>query len=264
MSHHLHIYFSVHTDKNTKQNTIQGLELPKLWMRNYKVLDSCKHEYRTYLQYSYTWKVSSVFTCSAISIGKLEQQNEEAEALTALSSHWRLSVRQPSTPPVSVTKPAQISIEIQIYSWKKLCLKMSSARWRPFCLGLNMSKENVSLCDLLNVLYATSVKPKSIPVFFTRNQMIPVRGNRIHNTYAASVYKVNLFHSTGIHEFGRSHVYDDWFCVIKHRMSLKTGSCHDANCGVNGRNVCCSNDNLRFQFSVIAPGLYTHHSLLSS
>ena len=30
--------------------------------------------------------------------------------------------------------------EIQLFSWKKIRLKMSSAKWQPFCLGLNVLK----------------------------------------------------------------------------------------------------------------------------
>ena len=36
------------------------------------------------------------------------------------------------------TKFSEISIGIQIFSFKKMRLKMSSAKWRPFCLGLNV------------------------------------------------------------------------------------------------------------------------------
>ena len=32
----------------------------------------------------------------------------------------------------------EILIEIHIFSFKKMHLKMSSAKWRPFCLGLNV------------------------------------------------------------------------------------------------------------------------------
>ena len=35
----------------------------------------------------------------------------------------------------------QILIGIQTFSFKKMHLKMSSAKWRPFCLGLNVLKE---------------------------------------------------------------------------------------------------------------------------
>ena len=36
------------------------------------------------------------------------------------------------------TNFSEILIWIQIFSFKKMCLKMSSAKWRPFCLGLNV------------------------------------------------------------------------------------------------------------------------------
>ena len=32
----------------------------------------------------------------------------------------------------------EISIEMQTFSFKKMCLKVSSAKWLPFCLGLNV------------------------------------------------------------------------------------------------------------------------------
>ena len=35
------------------------------------------------------------------------------------------------------TNFSEISIGIQTFSFKKMHLKMSSAKWRPFCLGLN-------------------------------------------------------------------------------------------------------------------------------
>ena len=38
----------------------------------------------------------------------------------------------------------EILIGIQTFSFKKIHLKMSSAKWCPFCLGLNVLKHNVS------------------------------------------------------------------------------------------------------------------------
>ena len=35
------------------------------------------------------------------------------------------------------TKFSEILIKIQTFSFKKMRLKMSSAKWRPFCLSLN-------------------------------------------------------------------------------------------------------------------------------
>ena len=42
------------------------------------------------------------------------------------------------------TNFSEILVGIQIFTFKKMRLKMSSAKWRPFCLGLNVS--NVCGC----------------------------------------------------------------------------------------------------------------------
>ena len=36
------------------------------------------------------------------------------------------------------TNFSEILIEIQTFSFRKMHLKMSSGKWRPFCLGLNV------------------------------------------------------------------------------------------------------------------------------
>ena len=36
------------------------------------------------------------------------------------------------------TNFSEISIEIHTFSFKEMHLKMSSGKWRPFCLGLNV------------------------------------------------------------------------------------------------------------------------------
>ena len=49
---------------------------------------------------------------------------------------------------------SEISIGIQTFSFKKMHLKMSSAKWRPFCLGLNVLTQDWRLkgyCSLLAV-----------------------------------------------------------------------------------------------------------------
>ena len=39
------------------------------------------------------------------------------------------------------TNFSEIVIEILTYTFKNMCLNVSSAKWRPFCLGLNVLKE---------------------------------------------------------------------------------------------------------------------------
>ena len=43
------------------------------------------------------------------------------------------------------TKFSEILIEILTFSFKKMRLKVSSAKWRPFCLGLNVLRQKSSL-----------------------------------------------------------------------------------------------------------------------
>ena len=40
------------------------------------------------------------------------------------------------------TNFSEILIEIHVFSFKKMHLKMSSAKWRPYCLGLNVLTHN--------------------------------------------------------------------------------------------------------------------------
>ena len=48
----------------------------------------------------------------------------------------------------------EMLIEIHTFSFKKIHLKMSSGKWRPFCLGLNVLKEEeISVQQSLPLLY---------------------------------------------------------------------------------------------------------------
>ena len=51
------------------------------------------------------------------------------------------------------TNFSEILIGNQTFSFKKIHLKMSSAKWRPFCLGLNELKRNIT--PLYNILYTS-------------------------------------------------------------------------------------------------------------
>ena len=47
------------------------------------------------------------------------------------------------------TNFSEILIEILTFSFKKMCLKVSSAKWRPFCLCLNVLMEQESVLGRL-------------------------------------------------------------------------------------------------------------------
>ena len=64
------------------------------------------------------------------------------------------------------TKFNGILIEIHTFSFKKMHLKMSSAKWRPFCLGLNVLKKTTLKClpfyiDLDILMFPGRAQPNS-------------------------------------------------------------------------------------------------------
>ena len=50
------------------------------------------------------------------------------------------------------TNFSEILIKILIFSFEKICLKVSSAKWRPFCLGLNVLISNFQFHALIYYL----------------------------------------------------------------------------------------------------------------
>ena len=61
------------------------------------------------------------------------------------------------------TNFSEILIGIQIFSFEKMRLKMSSAKWRPFCLGLNVLTE-YTRCEFFCMLLVVSVSFVPVPV----------------------------------------------------------------------------------------------------
>ena len=56
------------------------------------------------------------------------------------------------------TNFSEILTGIWIFSLKKMRLKMASAKWRPFCLGLNVLKINVKTNIALQITVTKHVK----------------------------------------------------------------------------------------------------------
>ena len=65
----------------------------------------------------------------------------------------------------------EILIEILTSSFKKMRLKMSSGKWRPFCLGLNVLKV-ISLVNLLLVQVILLVNPSLVQVILLVNPLL--------------------------------------------------------------------------------------------
>ena len=58
----------------------------------------------------------------------------------------------------------EILIESQTFSFKKMHFKMSSGKWRPFCLGLNVL--NFKFTKYPSLLYGTKTWPSLCPQMF--------------------------------------------------------------------------------------------------
>ena len=56
------------------------------------------------------------------------------------------------------TNFSEILIEIYRFSFKKMQLKMSSGKWRPFCLGLNVFIRKASPCRHLVHIFSTGLQ----------------------------------------------------------------------------------------------------------
>ena len=83
------------------------------------------------------------------------------------------------------TNFSEILIGIQTFSFKKMRLNVSSAKWRPFRLGLNVLK----LCLIRSALWWGCLKPRSINSLFGilhKNLSDPL--NCIIYTQAVSVW----------------------------------------------------------------------------
>ena len=66
------------------------------------------------------------------------------------------------------------SIEIHTFSFKKMHLKMSSAKWRPFCLGLNVLISGRSLCfNATEVLLIEKIRQLNVATFVLVTEYLP-------------------------------------------------------------------------------------------
>ena len=62
----------------------------------------------------------------------------------------------------------EIWIEIEIFSFRKMHLKMTSAKWCPFCLGLNMSREWQKTWLKVNLSLGNGL----VPGFYTKGRLL--------------------------------------------------------------------------------------------
>ena len=110
------------------------------------------------------------------------------------------------------TKFNEILIGIQIFSFTKMLLKMSSAKWRPFCLGLNVlttwcSPGGAAAALGLSAVCTSSTWYTASPYLgilqamimvkfycFTNLLYLTLRPNRWSQSWSPELMNVYLFH----------------------------------------------------------------------
>ena len=98
-----------------------------------------------------------------ISLGKCTINSSD----NGLSPGWRQAIIWTNAGILLIeplgTNFSEILIRIQIFSIKKMCLKMSSAKWRPFCLCLNVLNEpwmEWQECNMMWRAYINTLRPR--------------------------------------------------------------------------------------------------------
>ena len=66
------------------------------------------------------------------------------------------------------TNFSEILIEIYVFSFKKMHLKMSSGKWRPFCLGLSVLSQFALYQPANSIIkHSDMLADKKLKAFFT-------------------------------------------------------------------------------------------------
>ena len=105
-----------------------------LWGKNFKTTTTMEHIFITFNVLTHWGRVTHIY------VGKLTIIASD----NGLSPGRRQTIIWTNAGILLIgllgTSFSEISNEIQTFSFKKMHLKMSSAKWRPFCVGLNVLK----------------------------------------------------------------------------------------------------------------------------
>ena len=95
------------------------------------------------------------------------------------------------------TKFSEILIGIQIFSFTKMLLKKSSAKWRPFCLGLNVLTQSPTALVFVDITGAHKLNWKYVEtwLFVTASEQWPP--GKISRVHTMTLSNGNIFCFTG-------------------------------------------------------------------
>ena len=101
------------------------------------------------------------------------------------------------------TNLSEILIKIQIFSFKKMHLKMSSGKWRPFCLGLNVLTHwawvmHICVNKLTSIGSDNGLSPGGWQAIIWTNAGILLIGH-LGTNFSEILIKIYIFSFTKIH-----------------------------------------------------------------
>ena len=70
------------------------------------------------------------------------------------------------------TNFSEILIEIRTFSFKKMRLKLSSGKWRPFCLSLNVVKKKCVKLTICHIASDDGLVPNWWPIMWTNDGLV--------------------------------------------------------------------------------------------
>ena len=98
------------------------------------------------------------------------------------------------------TNFSEMLIEIHTFSFKKTHLKMSSGKWRPFCLGLNVLNKQCHAYTADLATQGASLSAAKVSKAFGRTILPSARiNNWVNGFHVADVQNRNIFFVRGIH-----------------------------------------------------------------
>ena len=125
------------------------------------------------------------------------------------------------------TNFSEISIGIQTFSFTKMDLNMSSAKWRPFCLSLNVLMIYMLFQKLRNEdtesINQTSTKLKENEPYKKKSGNVPTVAITVRLIFH-SLYDISCWIDRKKHFFSAHKMfYQTWFCSV-YRVEGKNNS----------------------------------------
>ena len=122
------------------------------WLIQVQIMDWCRKRTTSFQENALThWGGVPQICVSKLNIIGSDNALSPNRCQTIIWTNAEILLIEPS-----VTNFSEISIELHIFSFGKMHFKMSSGKWRPFCLGLNavsvVFKIAVIFCSGFNVL----------------------------------------------------------------------------------------------------------------